>query len=67
MFLDYLRHLLKLVVIIKLVFTTDTFVLTGVGTEPTGIGSDGVTGIVTYFNINGRLEYPEIKENDILE
>jgi len=47
-------------------FTTDTFVLTGVGTQPTGIGSDGVTGIVTYFDINGRLEYPEIKENDIL-
>ena len=50
----------------KVGFTTDTFVLTGVGSTPVGIRSDGVTGIVTYFDINGNLEYPSIRENDIL-
>ena len=50
----------------KVGITTDTFSLTGVGTAPTGIGSDGVTGIVTYFDINGLLQYPHIKVNDIL-
>ena len=37
----------------KVGITTDTFSLTGVGSTPTGIGTDGVTGIVTYFNVNG--------------
>jgi len=32
----------------------------------TGIGSTGVTGIVTYFNISGEISYPQIVENDIL-
>ena len=50
----------------KVGITTDTFSLIGVGTAPTGIGSDGVTGIVTYFDINGLLQYPHIKVNDIL-
>ena len=50
----------------KVGITTDTFVLTGVGTAPTGIGSDGVTGIVTYFDVNGDLSYPRININDIL-
>ena len=50
----------------KVGITTDTFALTGVGSTPTGIGSDGVTGIVTYFDISGVLEYPNIRENDIL-
>ena len=45
---------------------SDTFSLTGVGSTPTGIGSDGVTGIVTYFNVAGELKFPRIKENDIL-
>ena len=50
----------------KVGITTDNFSLTGVGTAPTGIGSDGVTGIVTYFDVNGLLQYPHIKVNDIL-
>jgi hypothetical protein len=32
----------------------------------TGIGSTGVTGIVTYFNISGQVSFPQIVENDIL-
>ena len=50
----------------KVGITTDTFVLTGVGSTPVGIRTDGVTGIVTYFDVNGILEYPHIKVNDIL-
>ena len=33
----------------------------------TGIGSANYTGIVTYFNISGFLNYPNIKENDIYQ
>ncbi len=33
----------------------------------TGVGTTGVTGIVTYFDIFGRLQYPWIRENDILQ
>jgi len=51
----------------KVGITTDSFVLTGVGSTPTGIGSDGVTGIVTYFDVNGIFNYPHIKVNDILK
>ena len=32
----------------------------------TGIGTEGVTGIVTYLPVNGALTYPNIKENDLL-
>ena len=46
---------------------TDTFSLVGLGTSSTGIGTEGATGIVTYFNIRGNLTYPHIRENDILE
>jgi hypothetical protein len=31
-----------------------------------GVGTAGVTGIVTYFNISGNLNYPTIRENDII-
>jgi hypothetical protein len=31
----------------------------------TGIGSAQYTGIVTYFNVSGNLNYPNIRENDI--
>lgn len=31
-----------------------------------GIGSTSVTGIVTYFSVAGNLNYPNIRENDIL-
>jgi len=33
----------------------------------TGVGTTGATGIVTYFDVIGRLEYPWIRENDILQ
>jgi hypothetical protein len=31
-----------------------------------GIGSTSTTGIVTYFSVAGNLNYPNIRENDIL-
>ena len=46
--------------------TTNTLDLVGVGSLSSGIGSDGVTGIVTYLNVSGNLSYPNIRENDIL-
>ena len=45
----------------KLGIRNDNFVLS------LGIGSTPVTGIVTYFYISGALEYPFIRENDILQ
>ena len=32
-----------------------------------GIGSAQYTGIVTYFNVSGNLNYPNIRENDIYQ
>ena len=32
----------------------------------TGIGTTGATGIVTYISLYGNLQYPTIRENDIL-
>jgi len=50
--------------------STNTLTLSGIGTTSgtvtTGIGSTGVTGIITYINVNGNLTYPSIRENDIL-
>ena len=40
---------------------SDTFLLSS------GIGSTSVTGIVTYFNVFGRLGYPYLRENDTLQ
>jgi hypothetical protein len=40
--------------------TTNTIALTS------GIGSTATTGIVTYFSVAGNLNYPNIRENDIL-
>jgi hypothetical protein len=40
--------------------TTNTIALTA------GIGSTATTGIVTYFSVAGNLNYPNIRENDIL-
>ena len=40
--------------------TSNTVALTS------GIGSTSVTGIVTYFSVAGNLNYPNIRENDIL-
>ena len=39
---------------------------TTLGSVTTGIGSVGVTGIVTYINVSGNLNYPNIRENDVL-
>ena len=44
--------------------TSNSYKLIGFGTQPTGIGTDGVTGIITYFNING--DFTTIDPNDIL-
>ena len=46
--------------------TTTRFVVTGVGTTSSGIGTDGITGLVTYVSVNGNLTYPTIAPNDIL-
>jgi hypothetical protein len=40
--------------------TTNTIALTA------GIGSTAITGIITYFSVAGNLNYPNIRENDIL-
>ena len=51
----------------KVGITTNLLKLVGVGTSnPTGLGSTSVTGIVTFLNVGGVLEYPNIRENDIL-
>ena len=54
----------------KVGVSTNILTISGVGTTSgtvtTGIGSTGVTGIVTYINVSGILNYPNIKENDIL-
>ena len=39
---------------------TNTIALTS------GVGNTSVTGIVTYFSVAGNLNYPNIRENDIL-
>ena len=36
-------------------------------TLTSGIGSAQYTGIITYFNVSGDLNYPNIKENDIYQ
>ena len=50
--------------------TTNFLKISGIGSTSgsvtTGIGSVGVTGIVTYINVVGNLNYPQIRENDIL-
>ena len=43
--------------------TSTTLVLAGIGSTA-GIGSDGVTGIVTYFNVDGNQS--KVKSNDVL-
>ena len=44
--------------------TTNTLTVAGFGTTSSGIGTDGVTGIVTFFNVTGNLL--NFRENDIL-
>ena len=43
------------------------FKVTGVGVSTNGIGTAQFTGVVTHFNLTGNLNYPNIRENDILE
>ena len=45
---------------VRLGIRTDNFVLT------LGVGSTGITGLTTYFYLSGDLNYPTIRENDIL-
>jgi len=46
--------------------SSNRLTIVGVGTLSSGIGSVGVTGIVTHVRVTGNLNYPQIKENDIL-
>ena len=50
----------------KVGIQTNILKIAGVGTTSVAIGTDGVTGIVTYFRVSGDLSYPSIRENDIL-
>jgi len=47
--------------------STNISVNTNSLTLTTGIGSTGYTGLVTYFNVSGFLNYPNIRENDIYD
>ena len=46
--------------------SSNRLTLVGVGTLSSGIGSVAATGIVTHVKVTGNLDYPQIKENDIL-
>ena len=46
---------------------TNVYRVAGVGTTSSGIGTVEATGIVTYINVVGNLNYPDIRENDILQ
>ena len=46
---------------------TNVFKVAGVGTTSSGIGTIEATGIVTFINVTGDLNYPNVRENDILE
>jgi|TARA_B100000073_G_scaffold52358_1_gene38590 hypothetical protein len=46
--------------------STNTFTIAGVGTTAVAIGTDGITGLVTFFNLIGDLSFSNIRENDIL-
>ena len=46
--------------------SSNRLTLVGVGTTSAGVGTVGATGIVTYFKVTGDLNYPSIRENDIL-
>ena len=45
---------------------TNRLTIAGVGSTGVAIGTDGITGIVTYFKVTGNISYPSIRENDIL-
>ena len=46
--------------------TSNRLVVTGLGTTAVAIGTDGATGIVTHFTVQGDLKFPAIRPNDIL-
>ena len=46
--------------------SSNRLTLTGVGTTSVAIGTDGATGIVTHFDVEGDLVDTKIRENDIL-
>ena len=46
--------------------SSNILTLSGVGSTSSGLGTDGVTGIVTTFEVTGNIGYPAIRENDIL-
>ena len=46
---------------------TNVYKVAGVGLSTNGIGSVAYTGLVTYFNLTGNLNYPDIRENDIIQ
>jgi len=46
---------------------TNVYKVTGTGISTNGIGSVTYTGLVTYFNLTGNLNYPDIRENDIIQ
>ena len=46
---------------------TNVFRVAGVGTTSSGIGTVEATGIVTFINVTGDLNYPNVRENDILQ
>ena len=46
---------------------TNVYTLTGVGTTAVETGTVAQTGVTTFFNVSGNLNYPNIRENDILQ
>ena len=46
--------------------TSNRLVITGLGTTAVAIGTDGATGVVTHFRVQGDLKFPAIRPNDIL-
>ena len=47
--------------------SSNRLTLAGVGLTAVAIGTDGSTGLTTYFSVTGNLGYPHIRENDILQ
>ena len=47
--------------------SSNVFKVAGTGISTNGIGTVSFTGLVTYFNLTGNLNFPDIRENDILE
>ena len=45
---------------------SNVYKVTGTGISTNGIGTVAYTGLVTYFNLTGNLNFPDIRENDIL-